>query len=108
MHRIYPSSPTAWMHQDLSDGSREQDSQIQLDVPDSRYRSWTDGDAVDHEHQANGSPGLGRREQVRRKELRGTGVLEAMIRLRSGIGPRTMRRPLIPGTGGLRSRPRPV
>jgi hypothetical protein len=67
------------MHQDLSDGSREQDSQIQLDVPDSRYRSWTDGDAVDHEHQANGSPGLGRREQVRRKELRGTGVLEAIM-----------------------------
>ena len=72
-------------------------------------RSWTDRDVVAHEHQAGErtSAGLDGKQDLR-KELRGTEVLEAMIRLRSGIGPRTMRRPLIPGTGGLRSRPRPV
>jgi hypothetical protein len=36
---------------------------------------------VAHEHQASGStlPGLGRRKQVRRKELRGPKVLEAIM-----------------------------
>jgi hypothetical protein len=34
---------------------------------------------VDHEHQANGSPGLGRRKEVLRKELRGTEVQEAIM-----------------------------
>ena len=69
------------MHQDLSDESREQDYQTQLDVPDSKCRSWTDGDAVAHEHQASGnnSRGLGRKKQDLRKELRGTDALEAIM-----------------------------
>lgn len=46
VHRIYPSSPAAWTHWYLSDDSRERDSRIQLDVPDSTYRSWTYGDIV--------------------------------------------------------------
>jgi hypothetical protein len=58
-HRIYPSSPTAWSYQNLPDGSREQDGQAQQDVQDSTFGSWTDGDALAHEHQASGSNSLG-------------------------------------------------
>ena len=80
VHRIYPSSSTAWMYQDLSDGSREQNSQTQLDVPDNMGRSWTDGDVVAHEHQVSEStsPGLDRKRDLR-TELRGTEVLEAIM-----------------------------
>jgi hypothetical protein len=69
------------MHQDLSDGSREQDGQTQLDVPDSTPRSWTIGDTVAHEQQASGttSQGLGRRKQVLRKELCRPEGLEAIM-----------------------------
>jgi hypothetical protein len=67
------------MHQYLSDESREKNNRTWLDVSDDTYRSWTDGDSVDHEHQANGSPGLGRRKEVLRKELRGTEVQEAIM-----------------------------
>ena len=68
------------MYQDLSDGSREQNSQTQLDVPDNMGRSWTDGDVVAHEHQVgkSTSPGLDRKRDLR-KELRGTEVLEAIM-----------------------------
>ena len=57
------------------------DSQSQLDVPDSRDRSWTDGDAVAHESQASEttSRGLGHRKQEPRKKLRGPEVLEAVM-----------------------------
>jgi hypothetical protein len=69
------------MHQDLSDGSREQNNQTRPDVPDGTYRSWTDGDTVGHEHQAseNTSQGLDRRKRDLRKELRGTKVLEVVM-----------------------------
>jgi hypothetical protein len=68
------------MHQDLSDGSREQNSQTQLDVPDNMCRSWTDGDVVAHEPQVGESifRGLDRKRDPR-KEFRGTGVLEAIM-----------------------------
>jgi hypothetical protein len=68
------------MHQDLSDGSREQNGQAQLDVPDNIRRSWTDGDVVAHEHQAGESTSRGLdRQRDLRKELRGTEVLEAIM-----------------------------
>jgi hypothetical protein len=69
------------MHQDLSDGSREQDGKPQPDVSNGTYRSWTDGDTVDHEHQVGGttSPDLDRRNRDLRKELRGPEVLEAIM-----------------------------
>src|ERR1700689_2526284 len=81
VHRNYPSSPTAWMYQDLSDGSGEQDGQPQPDVSNGTYRSWTDGDTVDHEHQVGErtSLGLDRRNRALRKELRGPEVLEAIM-----------------------------
>jgi hypothetical protein len=69
------------MHQYLSDESTEKVNRTQLDVPDDTDRSWTDGDAVAHEHQASESisRGLGRRKRDLRKELRGTEVLEAIM-----------------------------
>jgi hypothetical protein len=69
------------MHQYLPDEPRQKTNRTQLDVPDDTRRSWADGDTVAHEHQASGSipRGLGRRKQVRRKELRGTEVLEATM-----------------------------
>jgi hypothetical protein len=69
------------MHQDLSDGSREQDGKPQPDVSNGTYRSWTDGDTVDHEHQVGERTllGLDRRNRDLRKELRGPEVLEAIM-----------------------------
>jgi hypothetical protein len=46
VHRIYPSSRAARLHQDLPDGSREQDGQPQLDVRDNQFVSWTDGNVA--------------------------------------------------------------
>jgi hypothetical protein len=45
------------------------------------YRSWTDGDAVAHEHQVGEgiSPGRGRRRRDLRKDLRRTEVREAVM-----------------------------
>jgi hypothetical protein len=50
------------MCQDLPDGSAELYHQARRYVSDSRYASWTDGDAVVHEHQPgrNNQPGQGR------------------------------------------------
>jgi hypothetical protein len=48
------------MHQDLPDGSAEQYRQAQPYVSDSRCISWTDGDAVAHEHQPGGNARPGR------------------------------------------------
>jgi hypothetical protein len=69
------------MHQDLSDGSRGQDGKPQPDVSNGTYRSWTDGDTVDHEHQVGERTllGLDRRNRDLRKELRGPEVLEAIM-----------------------------
>jgi hypothetical protein len=45
------------------------------------YRSWTDGDAVAHEHRPGGSnsPGRDRRKRDLRRELRSTEWLEAIM-----------------------------
>ena len=69
------------MHQNLSDGSSEPNSQSQLDVRDNRSRSWTYGDIVVHKHQAceSTSPGLGHRKRTLRNELRGPEVREAIM-----------------------------
>ena len=69
------------MHQNLSDGSSEPNSQSQLDVRDNRSRSWTYGDIVVHKHQARGStsPGLGHRKRNLRNQLRGPEVREAIM-----------------------------
>jgi hypothetical protein len=81
VHRIYPSSPAARLHQYLPYGSKEQDSTAQLDVPSNRFRSWTDGDTVAHEHQADESTSSGRGHKYRnlRKELRRPEVREAVM-----------------------------
>jgi hypothetical protein len=66
------------MHQDLSDGSRERDSQTQLDVSDDKCRSWTPWPTS---IRSAGEPrwawiaGIG----DLRKELRGPEVLEAIM-----------------------------
>jgi hypothetical protein len=67
------------MHQNLSDESSEPNSQSQPDVPYNWFRSWTDGDTVAHEHQADESTscGQGHRKRDLRKELRGMEGLEA-------------------------------
>jgi hypothetical protein len=69
------------MHQNLSDGSSESNSQSQLDVQDNISRSWTYGDIVVHKHQAreSTSPGLGHRKRNLRNELRGPEVREAIM-----------------------------
>jgi len=61
------------MCQDLPDGSAELYHQARRYVSDSRYASWTDGDAVVHEHQPgrNNQPGQGR---ISRSARRLTGV----------------------------------
>lgn len=74
-HGFYPSSPSAGLQ---PDGSSQSNS---LDVQDSAYGSWTDGDTVAHEHQAgeNTSPGRGHRKRDLRNELRGPEVREAIM-----------------------------
>jgi hypothetical protein len=70
------------MQQDLSDESRQQNHQTQLDVPDNKCRSWTDGDTVVHEASGRRDhhlAGPARRRRDLRKELRGTEVLEAIM-----------------------------
>ena len=69
------------MHQNLSDGSTEPNSQSQLDVRDSRSRSRTYGDIVVHKHQARDStsPGLGDGKRNLRDEVRGPKMREAIM-----------------------------
>ena len=69
------------MQQNLPDGSTESCSRAQPGQPDSRRRSWTDGDTLAHERQAseNTSQGLDRRKRDLRRELRGPEVLEAIM-----------------------------
>lgn len=67
------------MRRNLLDDPAGPYGRSQLDVPDSMYRSWADGDTVANEHQVGetNSPGHGSRDL--RKELRGTEVLEAIM-----------------------------
>src|SRR5271165_2857580 len=69
VHRIYPSSPTAWLHQDLPYGSAQWNSRAQQDVSNRMHRSWTDGDAVAREHQARESASPGRVAEGRTPRL---------------------------------------
>jgi len=80
-HGIYPSSRSAWLYQNLSDGSSEPNSETLLDVRDRTSTSWTYGDIVVHKYREreSTSPGLGHRKRNLRNELRGPEVREAIM-----------------------------
>jgi hypothetical protein len=69
------------MQQDRSDESGQQNYRAQLDVPDNKRESWTDGNTVarDASGRRDHLARPPRRRRDLRKELRGTEVLEAIM-----------------------------